>query len=307
MGTTLRITLAASDRVGGIRLIDTLFADVRRLEGMLSTWQDDSEIMALNRAEPGRPVPLSAELAGLLVEAADWSRETDGAFDPAIGALVETWDLRGNGRVPTEEERARALGASGLARFHLTPSRGARLDDAAWLDTGGFGKGAALRSAARLLREHGVHDALLNFGGQVLAVGHDERGEPWAIPVAHPIRRTEPVLALRVTGRSVSTSSQSERTITVGGRRLGHVLDPRTGMPVAPWGSVTVVAEDPLAADVLSTALLVLGPDAALRWSESREDIAVLILEERDGRPAPRWNRAMEPYLAPGASSFTGG
>jgi thiamine biosynthesis lipoprotein ApbE len=86
--------------------------------------------------------------------------------------------------------------------------------------------------------------------------------------------------------------------VTVNGRRLGHVVDPRTGQPVAAWGSVTVVAEDPGVADVVSTALLVLGPEAGLRWSRSRRDLGVLFLIERNGRVERRWNRVMEGFLA---------
>ncbi len=298
MGTTLQVAVAAQRREG-IVAIEEVFAAVRRLEGMLSTWRDDSEIARLNHAPAGRPVPLSAELVGLLGEAAAWSRATDGAFDPAIGPLVDAWDLRGVGRIPSTGERARALAASGLRRFELdsSGSRASRRDPGAWLDTGGFGKGAALRQAARLLALRGIHAARLNFGGQVLALGEEQPGAGWVVPVAHPSHRDEPAFRLRIRDRSVSTSSQSERAVVAGGRRLGHVLDPRSGEPVPAWGSVTVVAEDPVAADILSTALLVLGPDGARRWAAGRPDIAVLVLVEREGRVVARWNRALESYL----------
>jgi thiamine biosynthesis lipoprotein len=309
MGTTLRVAVAAPERSGGIAAIEEVFAEVRRLEAVLSTWRDDSEIARVNRAETGRALTVSAELVGLLDEAAAWSRATEGAFDPSVGALVDAWDLRGEGRVPSDIERARALRATGAAAFAVNRSSGevTRRDSLAWLDTGGFGKGAALREAARLLRARGVQSAILNFGGQVLALGADGRGAAWRVPVAHPARRHEPAVELLIRDRSVSTSSQSERGVSVGGRRLGHILDPRSGRPVAPWGSVTVVAEDAVAADVLSTALLVLGPDAALRWAEGRVDYGVLVLVERGDRILPRWNRAMERYLAGATSSTRGG
>lgn len=300
MGTTLRVSLAAPVRAMGIERIEAVFGEVRRLEAMLSTWRDDSEVAALNHAPAGRPVRLSPELYELLREAGEWSRATGGAFDPAIGPLVDAWGLRGKGRVPSPAELARARAASGLGRFELTGGarNASRRDSLAWLDTGGFGKGAALRQAGRLLRASGVGSALLNFGGQVLALGSDERGEPWTVPVAHPSRRDVPVARLAVRDRSVSTSAQSERGATVDGRRLGHVVDPRSGVPVEPWGSVTVVAADAMTADILSTALLVLGPDEALRWAEGRDDVGVLVLVERGDGVEPRWNRAMEQYLA---------
>ncbi|HUF34847.1 MAG TPA: FAD:protein FMN transferase [Gemmatimonadales bacterium] len=301
MGTTLRVAVAAADRVGGIQAIEDVFAAVRRLELVLSTWRDDSEIAALNRARPGRPVRLSAELHGILAEAAEWSRATGGAFDPAIGPLVEAWGLRGPRRSPSETERSEALAASDLGHFELRPdgSSAIRRNARAWLDTGGFGKGAALREAGRLLRARGIDAARLNFGGQVLALGHDEAGAAWSVPVAHPTRRDEPAAHLRVANRSVSTSSQSQRA--------GHVLDPRSGAPVPAWGSVTVVAEDPLVADIVSTALLVMGPAEALDWAERRSDIGVLLLVERDGRVHRRWNRELERYLVADTTTTRGG
>lgn len=304
MGTTLRVRVAA-ERVAGIAAIEQAFDAVRRVDGLLSTWRDDSEIARLNRAPVGAPVTLSFELHAFLREAARWSRQTAGAFDPAVGALVDAWDLRGAGRVPSPERLEAARDASGLERFGLSDDGpvAVRRDAAAWLDTGAFGKGIALREAGRALRAAGIRSALLNFGGQVMALG-PEQGEEWTVPVAHPSRRTEPVLSLRLRGRSASTSSQSERSLGAGGRRIGHVLDPRSGRPVDGWGSVTVVAEDPAVADMVSTALLVMGPEAGRRWAEDRQDLGVLFLIERDGRLESSWNRALEPYLVKQSITF---
>ena len=147
----------------------------------------------------------------------------------------------------------------------------------------------------------------LNFGGQVLMIGADPNGADWTVPVAHPTRRAEPAAWLRLRDRSASTSSQSERFVTVGGKAFGHILDPRTGRPVPAWGSVTVVAEDPAAADAVSTALLVLGPEVGTKWAEGREDMGILFLIERDGRVIPRWNRALERYLVLDSTLTRGG
>src|SRR5688572_29597641 len=100
MGTTLRIAVASEDRASGIAAIESAFGAVRRVDDLLSTWRDDSEIARLNRAPANAPVALSAELYALLREAVHWSRETGGAFDPAVGALVDAWDLREAGRIP---------------------------------------------------------------------------------------------------------------------------------------------------------------------------------------------------------------
>jgi thiamine biosynthesis lipoprotein len=308
MGTTLRIGVRASGREAGIAAIEEAFSAVRLDDSLLSTWRDDSEIMRLNRAPAGTPVVVPVALYRLLRACERWSRETGGAFDPGIGALVDVWDLRRDGRIPSPAELRTARSRSGIGRFRFADRTHsvARPRTGAWIDTGAFGKGAALGSARSALRHHGIESAYLNFGGQVLAVGAD-RGGDWIVPVADPSRRSEPVMHLRLRGRSASTSAQSERSLEVGGRRLGHIIDPRSGEPVPAWGSVTVVAEDPTLADVLSTALLVLGPEGAIAWGRSRDEIGVLVLEDRRGRLVPRWNHGLTPFLLQASTETRGG
>jgi thiamine biosynthesis lipoprotein len=300
MGTTLRAEVAG-DRSVATEAIQQVFDTVAALELVLSTWREDSEIAALNRARPGVAVPLSRELAGLLAEVEGWWRRTGGAFDPAVGALVDAWDLRGKGSVPDATSLARARSATGLEHFVLQQGDAGTIarrgTPGGWLDTGGFGKGAALRAAAAKLQAAGIASASLNFGGQVAFVGAGPDRGSWLVPVAHPADRGRPFVALRVADASVSTSAQSERYVSVNGTRYGHILDPRTGRPVPAWGSVTVVNRDPLAADVLSTALFVLGPEAGVTFAR-QHGIAALFLVQRGGELQSIVTPALRPLLA---------
>ncbi len=307
MGTSLRVGVAAASRSDAIRAVEDAFRAVRRMDDLLSTWRDDSEIATLNHAPPDSVIPLSPELYRLLQDASRWSRLTGAAFDPAIGSLIDAWDLRGSGRIPDEPALRRARAARGLHHFVFSDARRSarRTHAAAWIDTGAFGKGVALREARCALLRRGVTNASLNFGGQVLVLGRDGSGDDWTVPVAHPSRRAEPAAWLRFADRSASTSAQSERFVAVGGKRVGHILDPRTGQPVPAWGSVTVVAEDPVTADVVSTALMVLGPGEGLRWARDRRDVGVLFLIQHGHRLERRWNAALEEFLVPD-STFSG-
>lgn len=292
MGTTLRARVAAPTRESGFAAIESAFAEVHRLDSLLSTWRDDSEVAGLNRSPVGAAFRPSEELLGLLLEAESWAAATGGAFDPAVGSLVDAWDLRGAGRRPGAAELEQARRASGLGRFAIDGKAGVlrRLDGRAWLDTGAFGKGAALRAAREALRLAGVRSALLDFGGQVVAMGsEDERGDGWRVSAAHPARREAPAAELVLREESAATSGASERFVQVEGERLGHVLDPRTGRPSPPWGSVTVVADDPLTADVLSTALFVMGPDAGSKWLAGREGVRALFIVETAQGLEMRW------------------
>jgi FAD:protein FMN transferase len=299
MGTLLRVAVSAPNRVSGIQAIEQAFSAVRRADSLLSTWRDDSEIARVNRAVAGQPVALSGSLAAVLREAVQWHQLTGGVFDPAIGPLVDAWDFRGQGKTPDPAVLAQARRVSGFGQFSFADSGRVitRRNSAVWMDTGGFGKGVALRDARQALRRAGISSGLLNFGGQVVVLGANPDGADWIVPVAHPRHRLEQAARLHLRTGSASTSSQSERHVTIGGSRFGHVLDPRTGRPVPAWGSVTVVAEDPAIADIVSTALLVLGPEKGLRWAKDRNDVAVLFLIDRTGRLERRWNAAMEQFL----------
>lgn len=281
MGTVLRVRVAAPDREAGFRAAEEAFAAVERVEERISTWSPDTELSRLNRAPVGTAVEISDGLAALLRELRRWTRSTGGAFDPTVGALVDAWDLRGEGRRPDSVALAEAREAVGWRRFEIEADGPAvrRLHPGAWIDAGGFGKGLALDRARRALRRAGIASALLDFGGQVVAVGSPPGGgDCWKVGVAHPRHRDRAAAELSLCGESAATTSAGERFVTAGGERHGHVLDPRTGRPVPAWGSVTVVCEEPMAADLLSTALFVMGPDAGGSWARG-QGVAALLLE----------------------------
>ena len=299
MGTRVTLRAEAEDTEPALRATEIVLAEVERLESLLSTWTDPTEIGRLNRAPVGESVALSEELHALLVDARGWARATGGAFEPAVGSLVDAWDLRGAGRVPCEGLLTRARSAAGPTVFELDPSRATatRLQADGWIDTGGFGKGAALRAAVDRLGREGLDEVriLADLGGQLWAGASAER--PWTIPVAHPVDRGRPAAELRLHGVSVATSGGSERWVEVDGTRYGHILDPRSGRPAPAWGTVSVVHSDPMAADVLATALFVMGPEEGMRWLARHPDVAALFLDARRGVVEPRWTPAMDAWL----------
>jgi FAD:protein FMN transferase len=286
MGTRVRVQAEALERTDAVRASEAVLREVARVERLLSSWDAQSELGRVNAATPGLAVPVSAELGTLLAEAERWARRTGRAFDPAVGALVDAWGVRGKVKVPASGELAAALAASGQGALTLTDGRVTRSSPRAWIDSGGFGKGAALRSMAQIARDEGVDRMLVDLGGQLWAEAR--AGAPWPIDVAHPSGRERPVARLEVRGVSVATSGSSERP--------GHLLDPRTGRPAAAWGSVTVVNPDPLEADVLSTALYVMGPVEGLAWARAA-GVAALFLEAGGAGLRATWSEAMDAWL----------
>jgi thiamine biosynthesis lipoprotein len=265
MGTAFALTVSAPTRA---RALDASEAAVRAVEAadrLLSTWREDTPLARLNAAAPGVPHVVPSTLFALLRRVFEWSEKTGGAFEPAVAPLVRAWGLRTGGRIPSAAEllRARTAADARLFTFGESPLRVSRSDAAAAIDEGAWGKGWALDRALEAARTAGATSVVLDLGGQVLS-----SGEGTAVSVAHPRDRARTVATLRMRDASASTSGNSERGLVVDGRRVGHLLDPRTGEPAPDFGSVTVVAPAGLTADVLSTAFFVLGPRDGMALSE---------------------------------------
>jgi len=277
MGTTLTLEVWAPTRERALEASEAAYLAVRAVETRLSTWTDESELARLNSAHVGALQPLSAELQADLRACERWWRTSNGAFDPCVGALVELWDLRGAGRVPAAHERDAAVVAGGFgAGFELVDGGALRKLPHARLEEGGFGKGLGLDAALAALHEFGVERALVDLGGQVAVHGMQQ---PLRWSVADPRDRSRPVLSWELRDGSIATTSNSERARVVDGERIGHVLDPRSGSPARDFGSVSVGARSAADADAWSTALFVLGPDAALELVAQRAELEVVVIE----------------------------
>ena len=276
MGTRASLATYAGSRDAGLSALQSALRALERTEAELSTWRDSSEISTLNRQPIGTPWRATPAVCRLLDDVWRWQAATGGAFDPAIGRLLTAWDVHGEGAVPNAADQARAASTSGLAHLAFDASRctATRLSDVA-IDVGAFGKGEALDRAAAVM---GRDPWMIDLGGQVSAGGLTHQG--WPVAIAHPHNRTTPHLRLTLLHGSLSTSGGSERDLTAGGTRVGHIFDPRTGRPAPFAGSVTVWHERGLTADILSTALYVMGPDEGLQWAAAHQVAAVYLIPE---------------------------
>lgn len=276
MGTTLMISVEAGDRPAALHASEKAFEALQAAESRLSTWREDTELARLNEAAVDVPVRLSSQLARELVGVQRWWEATGGAFDPGIGKLSEIWGLRSGGKQPDRELLYRAIGLPGLEALGIEGPTAVRRHPGLIIDEGGFGKGAGLDDAVRSLRDTDATAAMINLGGQVALFG---AGRSVRLDIADPSDRQRAALTLTIDRGALATSGNSERGLVIGRKAYSHILDPRDGMPVPDFGSLTVWAEDALAADCLSTGLYVLGPEGALEWAANRDGIEVLVLE----------------------------
>ena len=271
MGTQCRLQAYAEDRQSGIAQLEALLGVLEKAEEELSTWRPDSLLSRLNRHPLGSPFPLNRDLFQLFAQLFLWSSATQSAFDPAIGTLVEAWDLRGEGRRPSAESLQEAREHAGIHHLELDANRHwvARRRPVE-MDAGGFGKGEALDRLLAFSLAAGYDRWLVDLGGQLMVHGLPPEQGAWEVDLAHPTKRRESVLGLRLVSGTLATSGGSERDLELKGVRIGHILDPRTGLPAAFQGAVTVWHPRGLVADVLSTALYVMGVEQGLRWAESQ-------------------------------------
>ncbi|MCI0444903.1 FAD:protein FMN transferase [bacterium] len=290
MGTNLHITLDEADRNRALHQSEEWIQIVEDAEQELSNWRETSEISKFNRNPIGEPFQLSQNLCRLLPEVQMWVTKTDGAFDPGVGNLLKLYGFYDRGRIPGASEIQKTLSKTGLAKIEINQQMctAIRKTDVV-VDCGAFGKGEALqRILVNAQANHSV-PFQINFGGQVLVYGKEAE-----IELADPAERLiGSGIRIQIKSGSISTSGGSERDKVVDGKRIGHILDPHTGLPSPSFGSVTVWNENALVADILGTALYVMGPEKGMTYANANA-IAACFLVINDKKfvalKSNRWN-----------------
>jgi thiamine biosynthesis lipoprotein len=259
---------------------------VDHLEAQLTVYRDDSDVSNLNRLAGAQLVHVDEVLFELLRLAARLTEETQGAFDVTAGTLVKAWGFfRGPRRVPQPEERAAALRTVGMCHVLLDPEhRTVRfLLPELEINLGSIGKGYALDCAARLLRdEWHVRAGLLHAGhSSVYAMGTEPAtAEGWRVALRHPWNEDRRLGVLTLKDRALGTSAATFQYLEHFGRKLGHILDPRTGWPAQGIASASVTAPTAAEADALATAFFILGVGPAREYCLRHPEIGAVLVPE---------------------------
>jgi thiamine biosynthesis lipoprotein len=286
MGSELRLTAWTRDAGAAFPALEAAFHEFDRLDGLLSVWREGSDVQRLNRAAGRHAVPVGPDLLAVLREARQVSEWTGGKFDVTFGALSGLWkfdhdqddtipdprDVRL--RLPLVEYRALAIDDGAGTAFLTRPGMRVHL--------GGIGKGYAIDRAADLLRRGGVHDFMIQAGGDLYVAG--TRGErPWRVGIRDPRGPAERVFSLLdLSDGTLSTSGDYERFFVRHGRRYHHILDPDLGEPARGCRSVSIVASRAVLADALSTGVFILGPAAGLALIERLPNVEGVIVTDRN-------------------------
>jgi FAD:protein FMN transferase len=259
MASANEVQLDAGDAARAQRAADAAVAEVQRIEAKYSRYRADSVTTRINRSAGHAPVPIDAETAALLAYADRCHAQSGGRFDLTSGVLRGAWDFgRCDPQLPDKASLAAAKALIGWADVEWS-ERSIRLPRAGMeIDFGGIGKEYAADRMATICVEHGIAHGLVNLGGDVRAIGTQPGGAPWRVGIRHPREDGKAVAYVDLADGAVATSGDYERFFELDGRRYCHILDPRTGMPVAHWQSVSVVAPLCIVAGSCSTIAMLM-------------------------------------------------
>jgi thiamine biosynthesis lipoprotein len=279
MGTAITVELWADQRGAGEAAITAVMDEMHRIDRTMSPHKEDSELSRINREAGAGPVPVSAEMARLIVRAAEFSALSGGAFDITYAAVGQLYDYRNKVR-PSDDELARARAAVGWRHLILDSQAGtvrfAR--PGMRIDLGGFAKGHAVDNAAAILSRRGIAHAMVSAGGDSRVIG-DRRGRPWSIGVRDPRRAGALVAMLPLENVSISTSGDYERYFDAEGERFHHLIDPATGKSPRGIQSVTILADDGLTCEALSKIVFVLGVERGMALVESQSGVDAVVVD----------------------------
>lgn len=283
MGTRITVSIYTDDEAAAAKGAAAVFAEFERVDRLMTSWLDDSDVSRINAAAGERAVEVGDEVFDLILRAQDMARVSGGAFDITVGAFRGLWkfDQDRDGSIPDP--------ADVRARLPLVGHRHVLLDKAKKtvklrkrgmrITLGGIAKGYAVDRAVAILHNLGFVDFILQAGGDLYVAGR--RGDrKWRVGIRDPRGKPDSTFAIaEVEDRTFSTSGDYERAVVKDGVRYHHILDPATGRPATRCRSVTVLAKDALTADVYSTALFVMGVQKGLKLVEKTPDLEAVFVD----------------------------
>jgi thiamine biosynthesis lipoprotein len=313
MGTAYSVKVVTGPEGLDIGLSDAIEAIIREeldtIDAHMSTWRTDSELSRFNASTSLEPFPVSDDTLEVLRWSLEISAVTGGAMDVTVAPLVDAWGFGPDGRTtdtPSEAELAAIRARVGYRLLELDEDQGTvrRLSPGVRCDVSALAAGYAADRIWEQLSGQGLTDFLIDVGGELRTRGRNDAGQPWQIAVEVPQDGGRSVDSIvPISDMAIATSGDYRNYYEVEGRRIAHILDPRTGEPLTHrLASVTVVDDLAVRADALSTALMVLGPEAGFAFAIEHDLAAAFIVREEAGGFARQTTPRLEALIAAGTS-----
>jgi thiamine biosynthesis lipoprotein len=279
MGTEVSVYLWHDEEDTGQDAVNAAFKEIARIDNLMSTYIEDSEMSEINRSAAAGPVEVGEELFTLILRSLDISLLTRGAFDVTYDSVGQHYDFR-EGRRPDEDTISQELPRLNY-RFvepNKVDSTIRFAEEGVRINLGGIAKGYAVERGIIVLREFGVSHARVTAGGDTRLLG-DRRGQPWMVGVQNPRDQEQLAVTIPLENEAISTSGDYERFFVEDGERYHHIIEPSTGQPAGEVRSTTIIGPDAVLTDALSTAVFVMGVDQGLRLIATLPDYEGIVID----------------------------
>jgi len=279
MGTEVSVYVWHDDLETAQEAVAAVFAEVARIDNLMSTYIEDSEMSRINREAASGPVDVGDELFTLILRALDISLLTRGAFDITYDSVGQHYDFR-EGRRPDEDTILEELPRLNyrLVEINRDNSTIRFMQEGVRINLGGIAKGYTVERGVDVLRQYGVAHARVTAGGDSRLLG-DRRGQPWMVGVQNPRDSDQVAVTLPLENEAISTSGDYERFFEEDGERYHHIIEPSTGQPAGEVRSTTIIGPDAVLTDALSTSVFVMGVDQGLRLIATLPDYEGIVID----------------------------
>lgn len=292
MGTRIAVQLWAEDPELARLGIDSVIAEMHRVDRLMSTYKPESQLSQVNAHAHERPITVDPDIVDVVAKSFEYSRLSDGLFDVTYASVGHLYDYRA-GRHPSDGEIAAALPAVDYRQVEVDRERCTIrfLKPGMRIDLGGFAKGWAVDRGAAILRSLGIRNAMVTAGGDTRFVG-DRLGKPWIVGIRDPRREGAVVTRLPLVDEAVSTSGDYERYFEQDGVRYHHILVPGTGKSPAAVRSVTIIGPTATHTDGLTKPVFILGVERGMEYLRRVGDVDAVII---DAEGAVYYSPGLEP------------
>jgi len=276
LGTVVEIQVRDKDRKKAETSIEKAFNEIKRIDELFSTYNEDSPIWKLNHNKDTL-ITVDPEIFSLMALCDSIYNLSYGSFDVSLNKLITTWGFDSDDPfMPDDDKLSSALLNSGWNNINLLEKNSFKRSTGTELNFGAIAKGYAVDKAVNVLIKLGINSALVNAGGEIKTIGDD-----WVIGIQHPENKNLIIEKVKPCGMSVATSGDYEKYFELNGKRYHHILNPKTGYPADSLISVTVLNKSCTIADALATAVFVLGQSKGLRLIESLPETEVMIIDNQ--------------------------
>lgn len=286
MGNRFEISVVAKNESFAYDCIADAVDEIRRIEKLLTTFDESSQTNLINRNAGIVPVKVDREVFDLIQRSKKISQITQGSFDITYGSVDKTlWNFdQTMESLPDPETAKKLVRLINYKNIVLDEKEGTVFlkEKGMRIGFGGIGKGYAADMAKKLLLQKNIESGIVNAAGDLTVWGFQPNGKPWTIGIADPDAPQHPFSTLEIANTSIATSGNYEKFVMIGSKKYSHTIDPKTGLPVTGIKSVTIISPNAEIADAMATPVMIMGIKIGLDMINQINGLACIIIDEND-------------------------